>query len=82
MSIELTPEQQKWLEAEVAAGHFGSVEGAARIAIADLKALDADDLSWARPYVEAAQIAAAKAETISLSEHRARMAQRLEALKR
>jgi antitoxin ParD1/3/4 len=82
MSIELTPDQQKWLEAEVAAGHFASIDEAVRVAVADLKAIDTDDLSWAKPYVDEARAAVARGETMTLSEHRARMAQRLDALKR
>ena len=82
MEIELTPEQQKWLEAEVAAGHFGSVEEAVRIAVADLKTVETDDLAWAKVYVDAARAAGSGGGTIPLSEFRSRMAQRLDALKR
>ena len=52
MNITLTAEQQRWLETEVAAGHLPSVEGAVRVAVADLKSIASGDLSWARPYVE------------------------------
>jgi len=38
-------------------------------------------LSWAKPYVESARDAAARGEVLTLDEHRARMAARLEAAK-
>lgn len=82
MTVTLTPEQQKWLEAAVAAGQFPSVEDAVRLAVADLKAVHTDDLAWAKPYVDAARAAAARGETITIEEHRTRMAARLDALKR
>ena len=82
MSTYLTPDQQKWLESEVAAGHFPSVEDAVRVAVADLKAVQSDDLAWAKPYVDEARAAVARGETVTLEEHRARMLQRLDALKR
>lgn len=82
MTDILTPDQQEWLEAEVAAGHFPSVEDAVRVAVADMKAATTADLSWVKPYIEEARAAAALGETISLSEHRARMVQRLDTLKR
>ena len=60
MSIALTPEQQRWLEGEVAAGNFPSVEDAVRIAVADFK-----DLGWAKPYVDQARESVARGEVIS-----------------
>lgn len=82
MSNILTPDQQKWLEAEVAAGHFPSVEDAVRVAVADMKATATADLSWVKPYLDEGRAAAARGETITLAEHRARMTQRIDALKR
>jgi antitoxin ParD1/3/4 len=38
MTITLTPEQQQWIEAQVSAGHFSSIEEAIRVAVADLMA--------------------------------------------
>ena len=43
MTITLTPEQQEWLEAEVAAGHFSSVEEAVQFAVAELMRLRRDE---------------------------------------
>jgi Arc/MetJ-type ribon-helix-helix transcriptional regulator len=65
MSITLTPEQQRWLEGEVAAGHFPSVEDAVRMAVADFKDINIDDLSWAKPYVHQARGSLARGEVIS-----------------
>ena len=54
MTIQLSPEQQQWLEAQVAAGHFSSLEQAVAVAIADLMATAEDDLDWAKPLVDEA----------------------------
>ncbi|MCX7366445.1 MAG: hypothetical protein NTV97_32160 [Alphaproteobacteria bacterium] len=53
MSVQLSPEQQRWLEAQVAAGHFSSLEEAVAVAISDLMTTSDDDLEWAKPLVEA-----------------------------
>ena len=43
----------RWLEQAVAEGRFSSVEEAVRVAVADLKmSVEADELEWARPYIE------------------------------
>jgi antitoxin ParD1/3/4 len=61
MTITLTSEQQKWLEAEVAAGHFVSIEEAIQIAIAELmRPVDTTDLSWAKPYIDEARASLAR----------------------
>ena len=65
MNINLTPDQQRWLEAQVAAGRFSSVEHAVRIAVADLKSINTDDLDWAKPYVDRARQSAARGSVIS-----------------
>jgi antitoxin ParD1/3/4 len=86
MNLTLPPEQQKWLEAQVAAGTFASVEAAAEAAIAAVMAghaeIEADDLEWAAPYVDAARIDVARGDVLTLDEHKARMAARIDALKR
>ena len=81
MNITLTPEQQQWLEAQVAAGHFRSIEDAVRVAVADLRAINTDDLAWAKPYVERAREGVARGGVLTLEEHRARMTSRLDAVK-
>jgi Arc/MetJ-type ribon-helix-helix transcriptional regulator len=65
MTITLTPKQQQWLESEVAAGRFASVEEAVRLAVAELMLpIDTDDLAWAKPYVDVARQSAAGGETV------------------
>ena len=54
MTVQLSPEQQQWLEDQVAAGHFSSVEQAVAVAIADLMTMAEDDLDWAKPLVDEA----------------------------
>ncbi len=70
MTITLTPEQQKRLEAAVAAGQFASVEEAVRLAVDNLMVADADadDLSWAKPYLDEARAEIARGETLSVEE--------------
>lgn len=65
MTITLTPEQQAWLEAQVAAGTIPSVEDGVRVAVADLMAIAEDDLAWAKPYVDKARVSAARGDVIS-----------------
>lgn len=61
MTITLTPEQQKWLEAEVAAGRFESVEEGVQFAVAELMThIDTSDLSWAKPYIDEARASLAR----------------------
>jgi Arc/MetJ-type ribon-helix-helix transcriptional regulator len=62
--ITLTREQQRWLEAEVAAGRFPSVEDAVRMAVADFKAINTDELRWAKPYVDEARKSVASNDVV------------------
>jgi len=65
MTITLTPKQQAWLEAEVAAGHFSSVEEAVQVAVAELMwPIDTSDLSWAKPYIDEARASLARGEGV------------------
>jgi hypothetical protein len=48
--ITLTPEQQRWLEAEVAAGRLPSIEHAVRMAVADFKITNTGALRWPKPH--------------------------------
>jgi antitoxin ParD1/3/4 len=63
MNVSLPKEQLEWLEAQVAAGHFASIDEA--LAVADLKALSEDDLASAKPYVEKARASIARGDVIS-----------------
>jgi antitoxin ParD1/3/4 len=84
MSITLTPEQETWIKARVATGDFASVEDAARQLIderiAERTAEEADDLAWAKPYVDEARAAVARGEFITLEEFKARNAALLASL--
>jgi Arc/MetJ-type ribon-helix-helix transcriptional regulator len=83
MTITLTPEQQKRLEAAVAAGQFASVEEAVRLAVDNLVGsdADADDLDWAKPYLDEARAEIARGETVSLQEFRRHVEERLSKLR-
>jgi antitoxin ParD1/3/4 len=82
MNIKLPNNQQKWLEEQVAAGRFGSVDDAVAVAVADLMGIDDDDLAWAKPYVDEARADVAKGQTVSLEDALADMDAHLATLKR
>ncbi len=82
MNIRLSPEQDEWLKAQVAAGQFGSVDDAVALAIADFMAIGDDDLGWARPYVDEARACAARGEVTSLDDAMADIDAHLATLKR
>jgi antitoxin ParD1/3/4 len=71
MNIVLPQEQQKWLEAEVAAGRFASIDQALAAAVADFMAEEDGDLSWAKPHVDEARAGIARGEYVELDEFRA-----------
>jgi len=73
MSVELSLEQQRWLEAQVANGHFTSLEQAVAVAIADLMATVDDDLDWTKPLVDTASAELARGEGVSGAEAIARI---------
>lgn len=83
MTITLTPEQQKRLEAAVAAGQFASVEEAVRFAVDRLIVEEAEygDLSWVKPYLDEARAEIARGETLSLEEFNAHVEERLSKLR-
>jgi antitoxin ParD1/3/4 len=85
MVISLTPEQQAWLDAHVARGHFASIEDAARQLIderiAERAIEEQDDLVWATPHIDEAVADVARGDVISRGEHRARNASRLSTLR-
>jgi len=82
MTITLTPEQQKWLEARVAAGHFASVEDAVRFAVDHFFApVDTEDLAWVKPYLDEARAEIARGKVVSLDEFNAHVDARLKKLR-
>jgi Arc/MetJ-type ribon-helix-helix transcriptional regulator len=54
MNIPLPQSQVEWLNAQVAAGRFASLEEAVASAIAGLQAQDAVDDDWVKPLVQEA----------------------------
>jgi antitoxin ParD1/3/4 len=81
MTITLTPEQQKWLEAEVAAGRFVSVEEAVRLAVAEfMLPLNTDDLDWTKPYLDEARAQIARGEYVTDDEFKKELDQRIKSL--
>lgn len=78
MNVTLPLEQQKWLEAEVAAGRFRSIDEAVATAVADLMAIHDDDLSWAKPYVDEARASVARGDVISGEEYFKRLDAKVE----
>jgi antitoxin ParD1/3/4 len=87
MTITLHPDQEAWLKARVASGNFVSVEAAARQLLGErIAELDkgeqeaADDIAWAKPYVDAGVAALDRGEFVSLAEHKAHNAALLKSL--
>jgi hypothetical protein len=55
IQIKISDAQRLWLETEVAAGRFPSLEAATQMALDNLLPGDLDDLEWARPYLDEAR---------------------------
>ncbi len=79
MTITLTPAQIHWLETEVAAGRFASVDEAAQAIIAERMAtdgeagaIDTDDLDWVVPLLDEARAGVTRGEVMTLDEFEAR----------
>ena len=81
MKVELPSEQMKWLEAEVAAGHFDSVDDAISAAVADLMTAQHDDLAWAKAYVEQARASVARGDVTAGDDFLRRLESRLASLR-
>jgi antitoxin ParD1/3/4 len=81
MTINLPREQQEWLEAQVRAGAYDSVEEAVASIVAERMHLDIEDLSWAKPLVDEARASIARGEGMTLEEHRKRIAEQLDSFK-
>jgi antitoxin ParD1/3/4 len=82
MTITLPREQQEWLEAQVKAGYYGSIEDAVASIVAEHMQLDIDDMSWARELVEEGRASLEREGGLSLEEHRRRVARKLQELDR
>jgi Arc/MetJ-type ribon-helix-helix transcriptional regulator len=81
MNVKLPPDQLKWIESQVADGRFGSVDEALSIAVADLMAMHADDLGWAKPYVDQARASVARGDVVAGEEYFRRLDEKLAALR-
>jgi Arc/MetJ-type ribon-helix-helix transcriptional regulator len=82
MTITLPREQQEWLEAQVKAGHYDSVDQAVASIVGERMWLGIDDLSWAKPLVDEALASLERGEGLTLDEHRKRMEERFGKLDR
>jgi len=67
MRIELKPQIEALLHAQVAAGHFASIEDAITAAVLGVPLLDSAeaDFSWAKPYLDEAEKTIAEGRTVS-----------------
>ena len=82
MTITLPREQQEWLEAQVKAGYYDSIEEAVASIVAEHMQLDTDDMAWAKPLVDEALASLDRGEGMTLEEYRQRMDERFGKLKR
>ena len=82
MTITLPREQQEWLEAQVKAGYYDSIEDAVASIVAEHMQLDIDDMAWAKPLVDEALASLDRGEGMTLEEYRQRMDERFGKLKR
>ena len=82
MNITLPREQQEWLEAQVKAGAYKSVDEALARFVAEHMEPDIDDLEWAKPLIDEARASIARGEGMTLEEYRARMTERFGKLDR
>jgi len=82
MTITLPREQQEWLEAQVKAGAYDSIDDAVASIVAEYMRVESIDLSWAKPLVDEARASLARGEGMTLEEHTARIDQRLGSFKR
>ena len=71
MDITLKPEPLKWLEEQVAAGAYASIDDAVHIAVAGLMAIETDDLAWAKPLVDEARASIARGEGMKAADVKA-----------
>jgi antitoxin ParD1/3/4 len=82
MNITLPREQQEWLEAQVKAGAYRTVEDAVATILEQHMNLDIDDMAWAKSLVDEGRASMERGETLTLDEHLAHIDSTLENLKR
>jgi len=81
MNIKLPTDQIGWLEEQVAAGHFTSIDEALVVAVADLMTIQNDDLVWAKPFVDEAHASVARGGVVPGDEFLGRLDLKLAALR-
>ena len=82
MNITLPREQQEWLEAQVKAGAYDSLDDAVASILAEHMSMDIDDMAWARPLVDEGRASLEQGKGLTLAEHLAHIDETLEKLKR
>jgi Arc/MetJ-type ribon-helix-helix transcriptional regulator len=65
MQVTLSPEQELWLRSQVAQGTFASLTDALQQMIAERMEVESSDLTWAKPYVDAAREAVTRGDVIT-----------------
>jgi hypothetical protein len=75
MNITLPREQQEWLEAQVKAGAYESIDEAVASIVAEHRqlGLGPDGLDWAKPLIDEARVCVERGDYLALEECRARM---------
>ena len=82
MNITLPREQQEWLEAQVRAGTYSSIDEAVASIVAEYMRLGLNDLDWAIPLVEEGRKSLERDGGLTLEEFQARIEAQLESLRR
>lgn len=82
MTITLPREQQEWLEAQVKAGYYDSIDDAVASIITQHMVIDVDDMAWAKPLVDEGRAAIERGDGLTLEEHLRHIEEKLESLKR
>lgn len=78
--MKLSAQHQAWIQDHIESGEFSSPDDAVTRLINERMALEADDLIWARPYIDEARSCVANGDFITLGEHRERNTKRLSAI--
>lgn len=82
MNIKLPSDQQKWLEEQIEAGRFASLDEAIAAAVDDLRVSQInEDLSWAKPYVDEALEQVRRGEVMSGEDYMMRLQNKLRRLR-
>jgi antitoxin ParD1/3/4 len=81
MNIRLSPEHEKWLSEQVAAGAFASIDDALAWVIEGVIHIADDDLEWARPLIAEAEASFARGEGIPGDDFLAWLDHRLDTLR-